>query len=268
MPLPFAPRKKIPFVPLLGIPLLVYLGWLAEIFFLEGSLSLFLSPEPLPLLLYTLAGCIMTGIFFPLLILRRSFLSGAVNMFQIGFRSKKRTAAILGAGLVFLVIPVVLLLPPGPARPAFLSYFLLYLPTGVAAIMVCWVLLGTHIQALVRHGGVVLSIMTGMVTTAVLFAVSSVVHTPVPGIHDPVPAALVLGVVTAFVFFAARDVYVAVLAVTSGMSFLSVGTTATVVPAGTGLPVILAAIITLAALCGAHWYLFHTYITVEMKPGL
>ena len=71
---------------LLVIPLLVYSIWLMEIFLLEGNIRLFSRPDPAGLVIYTLVACVLIGSVVPLFLIRRSFLSGAVNLFQIGFR--------------------------------------------------------------------------------------------------------------------------------------------------------------------------------------
>ena len=76
---------------LLVIPCAIYTAWLLEIFLLEGSMQTFEHVDPLGILLYTIIACIFTGIVAPLLWIRNTFISGAVNMFQIGFRSLRRT---------------------------------------------------------------------------------------------------------------------------------------------------------------------------------
>ena len=50
--------------------------------------------------------------------------------------------------------------------------FTFFLPTAVAAVMICWVLIGTHIQAYVRNGGAMISIFAGTLVTALIFALS------------------------------------------------------------------------------------------------
>jgi len=73
------------------IPFAIYAAWLLEIFLLEGSIHLFERFDPPGIFLYTIIACIITGIVAPLLYIRNTFISGAVNMFQIGFRSLRYT---------------------------------------------------------------------------------------------------------------------------------------------------------------------------------
>ena len=107
----------------------------------------------------------------PLILIRKAFVSGAVNMFQIGFRTVRRTilaGSITGA----LFFGITLFFNPFADRVAFANAFLLVLPTAAATVMVCWVLVGTHVQAFVRSGGAILSISTGVVVTTLLYVSS------------------------------------------------------------------------------------------------
>ncbi|PKL63919.1 MAG: hypothetical protein CVV32_10820 [Methanomicrobiales archaeon HGW-Methanomicrobiales-3] len=253
-------------IRLLAIPLLVYCAWLAEIFLLEGNRALFLEPATLPLVLYTVIGCILTGMIIPVLILRRSFLSGAVNMFQAGFRSLRRTVlacTLTGAACCLIAL---LMTPADPSRTALFYLFLLYLPTGIAAAMVCWVLAGTHLQALVRSGGAIASIPTGIVITAILFGLTIRVHTPATGLADPLGTGILLGIGAALFFFAVRDVYATSIVLATGMVLLFPAR------AGTGIPesllpgVVFCAFLAVLALLAIHGYFVRTYTTVIVVP--
>jgi hypothetical protein len=247
---------------LLIIPLLIYIAWCLEIFLLEGRPALFLSPHPEPLALYTVVGCILVGIVAPIFMIRRSFVSGAVNMFQIGFRPFRRTVAAGTVTAALCYFLVLLVTAPGPARAAVSDTFLLYLPTAIAAVMICWVLIGTHLQALVRTGGAVVSIPTGVVITAILFGVASLAHTPVAGQGSPLVPSMALGIVTAIFFFAVRDVYATVLVTTTGMALLfPFRVDPTLMPG-----VIVSALLAFSALLAVHGYFSQNYATVLVVP--
>ena len=248
-------------VRLLVIPFLIYLAWVIEIFLLEGSRALFSAPDLLPLLLSTLVGCVLTGILVPVLVIRRSFLSGAVNMHQVGFRSLRRTAAILPLVAIPLMV-LALLVTPGASRFALIYTFVLCLPTGISAVMICWVLIGTHIQAWVRAGGVVIAITTGVVMTAILFALATRVLAPGTAAGDLLVPAILLGMITAVLFFAVRDVYAAVVVITAGMSFLYAGSVDSARMTSSFPSVIAAALVALAALFIVHGYFSCRYSTV------
>ncbi len=247
---------------LLIIPLLIYSAWCIEIFLLEGSPALFRTPDPVPLVIYTVVGCILIGIIAPVLLIRRSFVSGAVNMFQIGFRTFRRTAALCTITVIISFLAVLLGTPAGPARAAVSDTILLYLPTATAAVMICWVLIGTHLQALVRNGGVVVSIPTGVVVTAILFGIASHAHTPAPGFENPLVPSMVLGIMAALFFFAARDVYATIIFTTTGMALLFPRMVDPALMPG----IVLCAVLTLLFLIAVHGYFSHNYATVIVVP--
>lgn len=249
-------------IRLLVIPLLLFIIWFMEIFLLERGPGLFREPGFVPLLFYTLAGCILTGIVASVLLIRRSFLFGAVNMFQIGFRSPKRTllfCTLTGAACTLVVI---LTTTAGPDRTAVSDTFLVYLPTAIAAVMVCWMLIGTHLQALVRAGGAVVSIPTGVVITAILFSLTSLAHTPPATMQSPLDRSILLGIVIALFFFAARDVYATALVAATGMALLF-----PLHPGAAFLPgITLSAVLAVGALLGVHAYFSLNYATVIVVP--
>ena len=57
------------------------------IFLFGGVVHLFLAPNGPALILYTLVACILMGLVLPIVLIRRAFISGAITMFQFGFRS-------------------------------------------------------------------------------------------------------------------------------------------------------------------------------------
>lgn len=250
---------------LLIVPFLVYLAWLIECFLLEQSRDVFSSPTTFPLLFYTFVGCVLTGTVLPVLLIRRSFASGDVNMHQIGFRSAGRTILTCGIAALACYLVVRLAGLPYSAGDDFFILFLLYLPTGIASVMICWVLLGTHVQALVRQGGILISITTGVTVTAILLGLTLLVHTTAPAQHAPVAGAIILGLVSALFFFATRDVYAAVIVVTTGLVAV-LGGTGAALPAGAEPGIFLSAATAVAALLAVHLFFSRNYATVVVVP--
>ena len=80
-------------VTLVLIPLVIALIWLLENYLLAGNTRLFLQASLSGLVIYSVLAGILVGIIVPAVRIRAAFLSGAVNMFQIGFRSTRRTVA-------------------------------------------------------------------------------------------------------------------------------------------------------------------------------
>ena len=257
-------------IRLVLIPLIIWTAWLIETFLLEGNRHLFSRADPGGLPGYTIIACILTGTIVPVFIILRSFLTGDVNMFQIGFRTPGRVLSACLGTLIAGYCAVILLNPFGTDRIAFGSAFLLLLPTALASVMVCWVLTGTHVQAYVRQDGSRVSIPVGVVSTALIFGLSSLVHSTMAGGPDTVSWSVAAGLGLALFFFSIRDVYATTIAAAGTGVFLN---SRGIDPAYLGSPgpeVVFSAAFSLAVLAGIHWYLFRNYTTLAVpvaKPA-
>ena len=251
-----------PSVRLLRIPFVAYAIWLFEMYLLEGRIQLFLHPDTAGLLLYTLICCIAIGIVIPVLIIRKSFVHGDVTMFHLGFRSWCRT--VLGVVLTLLVIGLVSTLqnPFGTDKSAFFLAFLLLLPTGIATVMICWVLVGTHIQALVRSGGALLSIPIGVAITAILFGLASKAQFPIVTTPDTLFWHIVAGMAAAVFFFLVRDVWSTAVFVTGELVYLLAGwfSVSGLYPVCSAI--LISAAISVGVLILIHWYLSRNFLTI------
>lgn len=249
------------------IPFLVYLLWSLETFLFAGNVHLFQRPEPVAFLIYALVCCVLVGIVLPVFLMRRAFVAGAVNMYQLGFRSLRRTMSAGMVTVLLLCAAVSLQNPFGADRSAFAAAFLLLLPMGVSSVMVCWVLAGTHIQALVRSGGAPVSISVGVVWTAILFGLTSQVQFPGTVSPDMLFRYLSLGLLGSVFFFSVRDVWAACVAVTGGLVYLvagqlDVGLIQQVMPA-----ISASALITIGILAAIHWHMSRYYVTVPVPAA-
>jgi hypothetical protein len=200
-------------IRLLLIPFAVYMAWMLETFLLEGSMNLFVRFDPAGLFLYTIIACIITGMILPLLCIRKAFITGAVNMFQIGFRSLRRTIL---AGILTCIIgygAVIIFSPFGTDRLMFANAFLLLLPGAIASVMICFVLIGTHVQAFVRSGGALLSLSLGIMVIAMLFGMTIFAYFPAVMVKDTVFVSVGVGIIAGLFFFAVRDVYATTIVV-------------------------------------------------------
>jgi hypothetical protein len=261
---PTASQKDV--VRLLLIPLLVYCAWLVEIYLLEGAGTLLAEPDILPLLLYTVIGCILTGMVVVVWMVTRSFRTRDVTLLQIGFRSVRRTAVTCTLALAAGYLAVVVYTMNSSTPASLPALFCLYLPTGIATVMVCWVLVGTHLQALVRAGGAALSIPTGVIITAILFGLTTKVHTPALGLADPLVPAILLGLVTALFFFSVRDVYATSIVLTTGMALVFSGRVDPAALDRAFVGVVTTAAVSLLALLALHGWLLRSYTTVMVVP--
>jgi hypothetical protein len=249
---------------LLVIPFAIYTAWLLETFLLEGSMHTFERFNPPGIFLYTIIACIITGIVAPLLYIRNTFISGAVNMFHIGFRSLRYTllACVLtcsiGYGLVLLFNPF------GTDRFAFLNAFILILPSAIASVMMCWVLMGTHVQAFVRSGGAILSISVGIMVTTVLFGMTTFAYFPAFLQQDVLFSSVIIGIIAAFFFFAVREVYATILVVAVCSVFTMADRINPLYVQNVVPYVWMSAVLAVSALMGIHLYLSRNYMTLKI----
>jgi hypothetical protein len=261
------PEQNRATIRLLVIPVAVYAAWLLEIFLLEGSLHLFERFDPPLLFLYTLITCILTGTVVPLFCLRTAFVSGAVNMFQIGFRSFRRTVMACTLTAIICYAGVIILNPFGTDRVAFAGAFLLLLPGAIASVMICWVLVGTHVQAYVRSGGVAVSVSVGIMVTAALFGLTIFAYFPAAFRQGPFFSSLFVGIVTAVFFFAVRDVYATSIVVGVCSVFTLADRISPLYLHNANLYIGINAVLAVGVLLGIHRYLFRNYVTLELPPN-
>ena len=260
-------RNRAPWLRLFIIPLIVYTAWIIEMFLLGGQARLFQSPTATGILAYTLTACILIGLVVPVMLLRRSFGLGDVNMHQIGFRPAWRTGPIVLVTLLVL-LPVALLFNPfGTDGMAFLGAFLFLLPTATASVMVCFILIGTHIQALLRGGSALAAISAGVAVTSVLFGFTALVGFPVLPQQDTILFTLCTGVLIALFFFTIRDIYATVLLATVCLVFgmagrISLSALESALPA-----VAVAALLSLLSLLGIHLYFTRKYATIIVRAA-
>ena len=264
-PTPPSSNPYSPVIRLLLIPFLVFLAWLLEIFLLAGNARLLEHPDPVSIAIYTIIGCVLTGMIIPVICIRKAFVTGAVNMFQIGFRTIRRTllacsvTGAIGFGMVILFNPF------GTDRLAFANAFLLLLPTSAATVMVCWVLAGTHVQAFVRSGGAVLSISTGVVITSILFASATLAASPSVRQEGILFWPVCTGIGAALFFFAVRDVWATIILVTGSGVFTGAGTFDPVSLHGTSPGIYASSLLAVAVLLALHIWLSRNYATIIVR---
>jgi hypothetical protein len=259
-----SPELRSATLRLLVIPFAIYTAWLLETFLLEGSMHLYERFDPPGIFLYTIIVCIITGIVAPLLYIRKTFISGAVNMFHIGFRSLRYTFLTCFLTCSICYGAVLIFNPFGNERFAFLNAFILLLPSAIASVMMCWVLMGTHVQAFVRSGGAIVSISIGIMVTTVLFGVTTFAYFPAFPQQDMIFSSVIIGIIAAIFFFAVREVYATILVV----AICSVFTLADRINpfyVQNAVPYVwMSAVLAVSVLMGIHLYLSRNYMTLKI----
>jgi hypothetical protein len=253
-------------VSLILIPFLIVAVWIIENYLFSGGDLVSLKTSVPGLLLYTFLSCILVGIVVPLIRIRAAFRTGAVNMFQLGFRSLRRTVAAVGLTLLagYTIILLMRVYGIGPGRDAGFFLFVYLFPTAIAATMIFWGLLGTHIQAYVRNGGVLVSIVTGVIMTALLFACSMTLLLASDRIAEAFPGYLAAGIVAALFFFAVRDIYATIIAVTCAIVVIAGSGPDFSIPYSLAPAAILCSFLTFGVLLAAHGHFSRHYTTVKL----
>lgn len=261
-------KMRSTWVTLILIPLIIVIIWLLENYLLTGNSHIFRQASLPALVLYTILSGIVVGILVPIVRIRAAFLSGVVNMFQIGFRSLRRTVAAVSLTALAGYAGVVLMSLAGQGfdRWTGAALFIFLLPTAIAAVMICWVLVGTHVQAYVRSGGVVISVFTGVLLTAVIFAIAMTALLATADFREQFAGFFALGCVAALFFFAVRDIWAMVIVVTAGLAILQNAYIDPAYLAPFSPVVALCGILAFGMLAGVHRYFSRHYTTVIL-PG-
>ncbi len=249
---------------LLVIPFTLWSAWMLELFLLAGSVHIFTRFDPPGVFVYTLVACIITGLVAPLVCIRTAFVSGAVNMFQIGFRSLRRTLLSVFLTCCGIYGAVIVFNPFGTDRLAFAYAFVLLLPTAIASVMMCWVLIGTHVQAFVRSGGAIMSVSVGIAATGMLYGITTFSYFS-PVLEQGVFFFSVsIGIIAAIFFFAVRDVYATSLVVCAGSVFCVADRINPMYLQSAGEYIWISSGLAMCSLIGIHWYLSRNFVTVKI----
>jgi hypothetical protein len=252
---------------LLVIPFALWSAWMLELFLLAGSLHIFLRFDPPGVFIYTLVACILTGLVAPLVCIRTAFVSGAINMFQIGFRSLRRTLLSVFLTCCGIYGAVIVSNPFGTDRLAFAHACGLLLPTAIASVMMCWVLIGTHLQAFVRSGGAIMSVSLGIAVTSIIYSITTFAYFAPVLEQDVFFPSLSIGIIAAFFFFAVRDVYATSLVVCAGSVFCAADRINPLYLQSAGVYVWISSGLTVCTLIGVHWYLSRNFVTIKIPEN-
>lgn len=251
-------------VRLILIPLLIYTAWVIDTFLMEGNGEIFTRYQPFPFLMYSVVANIFMGTVIPVLCLKSAFFSGAVNMFQVGFRNPRRTLSAVTVTALAGSLVLVTFTAYGSKRLTLLLMTAFLLPTAIAGVTVCWVLIGTHLQAYIRSYGATVSIILGVLVTGLLFGLSFAAHSPPLNLVPFLTMGIFIGVASAVFFFSVRDVYASALFLAYGLAYVLQGIVDPRYVQDISLPVLGSAALAVLALAGCQCYLQRQFITVRI----
>lgn len=221
---PAAHRLKARLVP---ISLYVYVVWTAVTYLLEGRIHLLQRIDMFGRFEYAIIANMITGTIAAIWLLRYYHIpSKFVSAKQMGFQQVSRRfiivlvmSGLLGFGLFMFQRPVSL-------NPIIIAnVFSQTLPTSIAEVVVCWVVVGASFESLLLPSGKnqselkaknkkatnVTAIIVGGVVATVLFGVYHFAHSPPFNQLNTVLFLMIPGALTSIVYFVGRNIYATVI---------------------------------------------------------
>lgn len=195
------------FRPIL-IALVLFLVWTVCTYLLEGRIQTLLRPDAtMDRLLYALVANLVIGIGGAAWLLRRFLHAHILTPARAGFREGRRIA---GSVFVALVLGFGLYAVQGPPtwNPiVILNAFAQVLTVSVAEILVCWVVVGSVVEALLHDKGRVIAMGAAIGVASVLFGLYHFAHSPPFDTWGMVGLLMGVGLVTSLFYFVSREVY-------------------------------------------------------------
>jgi hypothetical protein len=218
---PTTPRRKAK--PIL-ISLYVYVVWSIVTYLLEGRIHLLQRVDVIGRFEYVVTANMVIGTVLAIWLLRYYHISsGFISTKQLGFQSVNRRfwVVVVIASLIGFVLFVI----QGPVslNPVVISnVFAQTLPTSIAEVVVCWVVVGASFESLVlikskhefKNGKMTKNIsaaIIGAVVATILFGVYHFAHSPPFNQLNTVLFLMIPGTLTSIVFFVGRNIYAAII---------------------------------------------------------
>jgi len=187
-----------------------YAAWTAITWLLEGRIETFLRPDAVAdRLVYTGVANLVVGTVIALLIVREFVRSEFTSRSELGFRSVPRTlGAVAVAGVLGFAI-YTLQQPPTADPVVVTNVFAQVLPVSIAEVVVCWVVVGGSVAALLRQRGLnrYVAVGSALVVSAVLFGVYHFAHSPPFNSPEMVGLLTVVGIGTGLIYFVGGTFY-------------------------------------------------------------
>lgn len=185
-----------------------YLVWVFATWLLEGRILTLLRPEAvLDRVTYTIVANIIIGIVLALFVVRYAMDARIISFDSSGFRPLKRTVIAMVIAFILGFILMILLNPPTLDPTVLLNVYAQVFTVSIAEITVCWAVMGSISEGILKEKGKVLAIVAGMIIASVLFGLYHFAHSPPFNQPGMVAFLALFGVVTSLVYFIGRDIY-------------------------------------------------------------
>jgi hypothetical protein len=186
----------------------LYLVWVLATYLLEGRIHTFLRPEAIGArLIYALVANVIIGIGGSALVIRFLSKAGTLSTAQAGFSGLGHAAVAVVIGAVLGFALYALQGAPTWNLIVLLNAYSQVLVGSIAEIMVCWAVIGSISQALLRNRGRWVSAIVAAVIASVFFGVYHFAHSPPFNTVALVVFLSGVGLVTSLFYFVSKDVY-------------------------------------------------------------
>jgi hypothetical protein len=189
----------------------LYLTWTLTTYLLEGRINLLQAPTIAGRYLYVLAANVVIGTIIALWFLRSRLTSRIWTTEQAGFQPFRRTLITILIALILGFVDLLLTRLNHLPLLVILNGYVQVLPTSIAEILVCWVLVGNSFESLLKPQNRRLALLVGIVTATVFFSAYHLGHSAP---FNQLPLMLILlmpGLVTSLFFLITREIYATIL---------------------------------------------------------
>lgn len=184
--------------------------WTVVTWLLEGRIQTLLRPEAtVDRIVYTGVANVLVGTILALWLVRAFVASDFVSRRDLGFQSLPRTLAVVVVAGVLGVSTYLLQRPPSTDPVVVTNAFAQVLPVSIAEVVVCWVVVGGSVAALLRRRGVDSRLADGaaLVAASVLFGVYHLAHSPPFNAVEMVGLLTLVSVGTGLFYFVGGSIY-------------------------------------------------------------
>jgi hypothetical protein len=203
-----APNTRATITLSISLSVGLYLVWVLATYLLEGRIHTLLRPEAMGArLTYALVANILIGIGGSALVIRLVSRADTVSAEQAGFRGLAHAVVAVAIGAVLGFALYALQGAPTWNLIVLINAYSQVLVGSIAEIMVCWAVLGSISQALLRDRGRWVSAIVAAVIASVFFGVYHFAHSPPFNTVALVVFLSGIGLVTSLFFFVSKDAY-------------------------------------------------------------
>ena len=157
----------------------LYLLWVLVTYLLEGRIHTLLRPEAMGARLsYALVANVLIGIGGSALVIRFVSRAGTVSTLQAGFRGVAHAVIAVAVGVAIGFAFYALQGAPSWNPIVLINAYAQVLVGSIAEILVCWAVVGSVSQALLRDRGRWVSLIPAAIIASVLFGIYHFAHSP------------------------------------------------------------------------------------------